>query len=68
MFGEEFLNGKALAIKLGISQSKLYSLRKLGLPFHQLGGNTRKYYVFDEVQEWLKTAGFQQQTTWTKCA
>lgn len=53
MFGKEILNAKQLAMKLGVSRSYVYKLLKDGLPYHQLGSRSRKYFVYKEVQEWL---------------
>lgn len=64
MFGEKVLNGKQVATALGISQGYLYKLLASGLPYHQLDEHSRKYYVLNEVEEWLLTAGFKQTTTW----
>lgn len=53
MFGKEILNAKQLAMKLGVSRSYVYKMLKIGLPYHQLGSKSRKYFVYKEVQEWL---------------
>ncbi|WP_290034278.1 hypothetical protein [Ligilactobacillus cholophilus] len=53
LFGDDILNGQQLINELGISRTYLCKLLKLGLPYHQLDKNTRKYYVLDEVKEWL---------------
>ena len=53
MFGKEILNEKQLAMKLGVSRSFVYKMLKNGLPYHQLGSKSRKYFVYKEVQEWL---------------
>lgn len=53
MFGDELLNGKQLVAELGISTSYLYTLLRAGLPYHQLGTNSRKYYLLPEVKNWL---------------
>lgn len=53
LFGDDILNGQQLIKKLGISRTYLCKLLKLGLPYHQLDKNTRKYYVLNEVKEWL---------------
>lgn len=66
VFGHEILNGKQLCEQLGISTTLLYRLLKTGMPYHQLTTASRKYYNLQEVQEWLLSAGFHQQTTWTK--
>lgn len=53
MFGNEILNAKQLATKLGISRTYLYKMLKNGLSYHQLESKSRKYFVYKEVQEWL---------------
>ena len=52
MFGDEILNGKQLAKKLGISVSYLHTLVQAGLPYRELA-NSRKYFVLDEVRAWV---------------
>lgn len=52
MFGDEILNGKQLAEKLGISVSYLHTLVQAGLPYRELA-NSRKYFVLDEVRAWV---------------
>jgi phospholipid N-methyltransferase len=64
MFGEMILNGKQITEKLNISQGQLYKLIALGMPFHQLSEHSRKYYVLDEVIEWLKASGYTQKKVW----
>lgn len=54
IFGSEILNAKQLAEKLGISRNYLLKMVNSGLPYHQLGEESRKYYIFDEVEDWLK--------------
>lgn len=54
IFGNEILNAKQLAEKLGISRNYLLKMVNNGLPYHQLGKKSRKYYIFDEVKDWLK--------------
>ena len=66
LFGDNLLNGKQLCEKLGISTTLLYRLLNSGLPYHQLAASSRKYYNFQEVKEWLLSAGYRQQETWTK--
>lgn len=66
MFGEEILNGKDLCKRLGISTTILYQLLKNGLPSHKLTANSRRYYNFSEVKNWLINAGYREQTRWTK--
>lgn len=53
MFGNEILNAKELAKKLGISRGYLYKMINYGLPYHQLDANSRKYFIYDEVEAWL---------------
>lgn len=52
MFGDEILNAKQLAKKLGISYSYLRTLVQAGLPYRELA-NSRKYFVLDEVRAWV---------------
>lgn len=66
MFGDELLNGKQLCERIGVSTTILYRLIANGMPFHQLTGNSRKYYNLSEVHDWLKQAGYRKKTTWTK--
>ena len=66
MFGKEILNGKQLMQALGISTTLLYQLLDNGLPYHQLSSNSRKYYNLNEVEDWLRSAGYRQKPVWTK--
>lgn len=66
MFGKEILNGKELMQALGISTTLLYQLLDNGLPYHQLSSNSRKYYNLNEVEDWLRSAGYRQKPVWTK--
>lgn len=59
------LNGKELCRQLHISTTLLYKFRKSGMPYHQLP-QSRPYYNFEEVQEWLVKAGYHQEKIWTK--
>lgn len=52
MFGDEILNAKQLAEKLGISYSYLHTLVQAGLPYRELA-NSRKYFVLDDVRAWI---------------
>lgn len=56
MSTKEILNGKDLRNRLGISTTPFYKFKKAGLPYHQLPGG-RPYYLFDEVQIWLRQNG-----------
>lgn len=60
----EIVNLKGLCKYLGYSQNHIYKLISEGLPYHQLTANSRRYYVIEEVVDWLKTAGLKQVTTW----
>ena len=53
MFGEEILNATQLMKRLNISHARLYQLLDMGMPSHRLGKHSRRYYLYDEVQEWL---------------
>lgn len=66
MFGKEILNGKELMQALGISTTLLYQLLDNGLPYHQLSSSSRKYYNLNEVEDWLRSAGYRQKPVWTK--
>ena len=66
MFGKEILNGKELMQALAISTTLLYQLLDNGLPYHQLSSNSRKYYNLNEVEDWLRSAGYRQKPVWTK--
>lgn len=59
------LNGKQLCQELNISTTMLYKLRKAGMPYHQLPQG-RPYYILDEAQNWLISAGYHQEKTWAK--
>ena len=52
IFGNEILNAKQLVQKLGISRNYLLKMVNNGLPYHQLGKESRKYYIFGEVKDW----------------
>lgn len=66
MFGKEILNGKQLCEKLGISTIILYQLIDNGMPYHQLTTNSKKYYIIDEIEQWLLQAGYHAHTVWVK--
>ena len=61
------LNGKQLCRTFNISTTLLYKFRKSGMPYHQLAGG-RPYYLPDEVEKWLRQAGYHQEVTtvWSK--
>lgn len=70
-FGEYIMNNNICNFKdicnfIGCSPNKGYKLIALGLPFHQLSADTRRYFIKTEVVEWLESAGYSQQTTWKK--
>lgn len=65
MFGKELMNAKQIVTKLGISQGQLYKLVSYGMPYHQLGEHSRKYYVLEEVEAWLREAGYKQHSKWS---
>lgn len=60
MVDNQIVNLKQLAGVLGCSISHIYSLIEMGMPYHQLSINSRRYFVVDEVVGWLKTAGHHQ--------
>lgn len=55
MFGTQLLNARQVAQKLGISYTYFFKMLKKGenCPYHQLGQDGRKYYILDEVENWL---------------
>lgn len=55
VFGNEILNAKQLAAYLQVSTSLINKMVKSGMPYHQLSEKGRKYYVAEEVKEWLLT-------------
>ena len=59
------LNGKELRNKLGISTTLFYKFRRAGMPYHQFP-ESRAYYLLDEVELWLSSAGYHQMKVWTK--
>lgn len=62
MVDEQIVKLKKLAVILGCSQSHVYTLIEAGMPYHQLGPRSRRYFVVDEVVAWLKDAGKRQVT------
>lgn len=60
----QILNLKQLSQRLGCSQNHIYKLIAQGMPYHQLSDDSRRYYVLDEVLDWLKSAGYKQVSTW----
>ena len=64
MVKDEIVNLKTLADIIGCSNGYIYTLIRLGMPYHQLDPKSRRYFVVDEVVNWLKTAGFRQVITW----
>ncbi|WEV51422.1 hypothetical protein OZX69_01485 [Lactobacillus sp. ESL0731] len=63
------LNGRELCRTFGFSTTLLYKFRKSGMPYHQIEGDgSRAYYIADEVENWLRQAGFHQEikSTWSK--
>lgn len=60
----QILNLKELSQYLGCSQNHIYKLIHQGMPYHQLSADSRRYYVQDEVLDWLKSAGYKQVSTW----
>lgn len=60
----QILNLKQLSKRLGCSQNHIYKLIAQGMPFHQLSDDSRRYYVLDEVLDWLKSSGYKQVSTW----
>ena len=63
MKNKKILNAKQLRCELGISSTRFYQFLDHGMPYHQIGEG-RKYYILDEVFDWLIKAGYHQKTTW----
>lgn len=61
----EILNGKEVCHNFNFSTTLLYKFRNAGLPYHQFPGR-RAYYLSEEVENWLKQAGFHQKKIWSK--
>ena len=61
---KQIVNLKDLTEVLGCSKSHIYTLISRGMPYHQLDPRANRYFVVDEVIEWLKTTGLKQVTTW----
>lgn len=61
---KQICNLKQLCEQLGCSTNHVYKLVSLGMPYHQLSSASRRYYVLDEVINWLKEAGLKQKTIW----
>ncbi|MDF7683539.1 hypothetical protein PT287_08520 [Lactobacillus sp. ESL0679] len=59
------LNGREVMESLKISSTLLYKFRKSGMPYHQLPGG-RAYYLLDEVEDWLRQAGYHKEKVWSK--
>lgn len=53
----KFLNTKELAHQLGCSTDYVRKLQRLGLPYHQLSLNSKKYFSVEEVFDWLDHSG-----------
>lgn len=49
---KQFLNTKEACELLGVSRTKLYELKKEGLPYIKLGGSLR--FDKDQVIEWVR--------------
>lgn len=60
----DICNLKELCQILGYSQNHIYKLISQGLPYHQLDERSRRYFIVDEVVNWLKSAGLKQISTW----
>ena len=59
MYGTKLLNARQLTKELGIGSTTYFKLvhkknqHCKPFPVHQLSPDCRKYYVLDEVREWL---------------
>lgn len=58
----KFLNTKEIARALGCSTDYIRKLQRLGMPFHQLSPNSKKYFSLEEVNSWLENSGQHQGT------
>lgn len=63
-FPMKICNLKELSLCLGCSPNHIYKLISLGMPYHQLSKNSRRYYLLSEVIEWLSSAGLKKTVTW----
>lgn len=61
---KQIVNLKDLSKILGCSRSHIYTLIRQGMPFHQLDLKSNRYFVVDEVLDWLKTSGLKQTTSY----
>lgn len=63
----KILNAKELCNEFNFSATLLYKFRKAGMPYHQLP-HGRAYYLPNEVEAWLKQAGYHQEsiTVWSE--
>ncbi|MFJ6911149.1 hypothetical protein [Lactobacillus amylovorus] len=50
---------------LNISTTRFYQFLNNGMPYHQIG-HGRKYYILNEVEDWLHKTGYHQKKTWSK--
>lgn len=64
----QIFNLKEISQVIGCSTGHVYKLIRQGMPYHQLDENSRRYFIVDEVVEWLKTTGRKQVqvTVWRK--
>lgn len=60
----DIVNLKELSNQLGCSPNHIYKLINLGMPYHQLSPKSRRYYVTEEVTEWLKSSGLKKRSSW----
>lgn len=65
MKNNNILNATDLMKELNISSTRFYQFLHHGMPYHQIGEG-RKYYMLNEVLEWLRRAGYRQEKTWIK--
>lgn len=61
---KQIVNLKELSSELGCSKTHIYTLIERGMPYHQLTEKSHRYFVIDEVLDWLKTSGLKRKVTW----
>lgn len=58
---------KEVAVVLGWSENHIRSLIvNNGFPYCQPDGNKNRYFLWDDIQNWLKKQNFVRSTSWQK--
>ncbi|MBM6812978.1 helix-turn-helix domain-containing protein [Limosilactobacillus reuteri] len=57
-------NLKELSKELNCSQNHVYKLIHQGMPYHQIDEQSRRYFILDEVINWLRKTGLKQESVW----